>query len=430
MLEKTLIIPDTGPDFLQAIRLASLYSDQVHVFTLTNRDLATQLQMILRLTELDIASAIINEVLGLKKQVEADRDVSRVTETMDSITPEDEYLQFCIDHSDDLTMLKEENILRSITDDVFSRFMKDRGASLTSNLKEVTKILDTAKNTIQESDPKKSLRQVKDMFAEFEEPPPCVSSLMELVFHLAIEFGHERGSISEDLGDLLSNDDEVIPLTAFAAYLLTASYISICSNLTTMTWDRRYEGAMFRCHEVIRRGMPNINHELARRATISHQLGKLVLEEEVPNVSDLPFDEILDIRRRRGPELEAFRAGLRQLAADIDPTLSPKSMQLAVDEKIATVVKPAVRALKIGVSELQLDAYKRLFPSAREIEAAVIPAVLSLSMNPVPESTAMLGTVAVAARKLYEFIFGQAVDKKKLLEASPWSILYRIQQKH
>lgn len=430
MLDKTLIVPDSGPDFLKTLRMASLYSEEVHVFTLTNIESATKLKKLVSSWNISI-SKLLESNPGLKKKFEANPSLRGLIELKDDSnatdTPEYQFLQFSLDHADDLKLLSDNNILHSVTDAVFAKHLgsDDLIKSFTENATSfLGSVLPSTQKVGELSDASQCL--LAKLSAS---TPPSLASLLEFFIDIAIDIAYDRELLTDDFVERVDADRELISKTAFGAYLLAASYYSISEGISVITWNPEYAEALSQSHEMAWQGMPNENPDLAKLGAIGHRLGQLILEEEVPNVSGLPFEEILNIRRRRQPELEAFRVGLRQMAADIDPTQDRRSLELAINTKIARAVKPALRELNAAVSQLQLEAYKKLCPTAKEFEAAVIPAVLSLSLNPTSAAAATLGAAGLAAFKLYEFLLGTQFDKKKILASSPWSLIYRLQQK-
>ena len=182
-----------------------------------------------------------------------------------------------------------------------------------------------------------------------------------------------------------------------------------------------------RCTEFVQQGMPSVNELLTNRRVVRNRLGQMILREEVPNVADLPFDEILEIRSKRRSELLAFRQGINELAADVDPSLDSKELELELDTKIQKVFKVAVRDLRASISELRLESMRRLLHPTKELGAAVIPVVIALSAGAEVQTTATVGAIGGLLAKLYEFTFGRAIAEKKVLQASSWSILFRLE---
>jgi hypothetical protein len=126
----------------------------------------------------------------------------------------------------------------------------------------------------------------------------------------------------------------------------------------------------------------------------------------------------------------AFRDGLRQLAADIDCSQDGKAIELALDTKIQSVFKPALRDLRNAVAELQMEAYKGLLVPTKEAAAGLISVAISLSAAGAPlETTAMAGAGFALLAKVYEVVVGTAIEKRKVMNASPWSLLFHLQKK-
>ncbi len=66
MNDSTLLLPDSGPEFIRTLNLAVLYSESVHVFTFTSPQAAIALDSLLRELE-SAALQLFKKESGLKK---------------------------------------------------------------------------------------------------------------------------------------------------------------------------------------------------------------------------------------------------------------------------------------------------------------------------------------------------------------------------
>jgi hypothetical protein len=148
---------------------------------------------------------------------------------------------------------------------------------------------------------------------------------------------------------------------------------------------------------------------------------------QVPDVSNLPIEEILDIRRRREPELKAFRDQLSALAAQIDPELAGAALAMEIDSKIQTDVKPALNDVRKSIRELQTAAYKKLINPVDHLSTTLITFGIS-SMAGVSTPTQYAAVAALIA-KLFDFTAGKAIDKKMAMSSNPWSVLFYMNER-
>ncbi len=137
MSDSTLLLPDTGPDFLRALNLAALYSDRVHVFTLTSAADAKRLDALLGLGEFWVATQISTEeqLRQLLDESEGEVDVD-VDGEGDSSGPDDGelnlgFLDFTIKNEAVLSLAKKEGVIHSITEEWISTISSksDRAAA-------------------------------------------------------------------------------------------------------------------------------------------------------------------------------------------------------------------------------------------------------------------------------------------------------------
>ncbi len=248
------------------------------------------------------------------------------------------------------------------------------------------------------------------------------------MFQMVITWGLLLNVVPDDARQDLHHNQDLLLQMSFEVYILLASYYALSNGLATVTWDRRFQELLAIGSDCILKGVPSVNELLLQRRNVKNRLGQLILEEHVPNVADLPLEEVLEIRRKRNSEVLAFRDGLQQLAAGIDCSQDAKALELALHTKIECVFKPALRDLRNATAELQMEAYKRLLDPTKEVGAALIPVVISLSASAPLDMTAGVGIAFTLLAKLYKFV-DTLFEKRKVMNASPWSLLFRLQKR-
>lgn len=216
---------------------------------------------------------------------------------------------------------------------------------------------------------------------------------------------------------------------SIGSYFLMSSYYAIQNGCVGMTWDGETQRVFESCCGVLTSGTSNGNRLRAKRELVKNRLGEVILKDQVPDVSNLPIEEVLEIRRKREAELKSFRDGLRQLAADIGPTLDDHELVLSLDTKLHKVVRPALNNLRASISELQIEAYRRLYSPDNSLVAGGVTFAIS-SLAGMPAGLPLnLGAVGVLVSKLYDFTIGKHLKKKKLLVSSPWSVFFHLNKR-
>jgi hypothetical protein len=93
-----------------------------------------------------------------------------------------------------------------------------------------------------------------------------------------------------------------------------------------------------------------------------------------------------------------------------------------------SVFKPALRDLRNATSELQTEAYKRLLDPRKDLGAAVISVAISLCASAPLDMTARVAAASALLAKLFTFV-DTLLEKRKVMDASPWSLLFHLQKR-
>jgi hypothetical protein len=172
-----------------------------------------------------------------------------------------------------------------------------------------------------------------------------------------------------------------------------------------------------RCHP-----LPSIE-PTPMRAPIAGRLAHTLIEWHLPRAEDLPVGELLEVRRRRSDELEAFRIGLAAVATELDLSQDEHAIELQIQDLVAKKINLAVRDLKVALEASRLDALKKVGQSWSSLAKATVPAALAYAAGAPLDISAALALLGAAAVPFFE----SAIDRKKLLNASQWSILFRLE---
>ena len=141
---------------------------------------------------------------------------------------------------------------------------------------------------------------------------------------------------------------------------------------------------------------------LGRRKSVASRLAYTILERDLPAADDLPMDEILRLREVRSSELQAFRVGVDALAAQIDLSRTWDDVELQIENAIATKVNPALQDLQSALFASRLDALKKIGKGAEALARSMISFMLSVAMGAPLALGAVAGVLVPIAGTLAE----------------------------
>lgn len=431
MHDNVLILHDGGPDFMRTVRLAALYAEKVHVYSPIQQSTIDSINDWIGLLDIDesdlqqlppdadLMRHFPGGVSDVKGFIEYMQEQSR--NSADQL-----YLRQCIANQTELATLARESVVVSLFDETLPRIF--RGSP------ELHTAMDDFKNSVMAMDksllPKFSIP--KSFLAGSAESVPNVCSLFAIGFELFIEYADAVGMPTEKVDEIAKaiDDNEDLPnqFSAGLLFLLSTAY-AVQNNCAGMTWDVEVQQFFDACSDAFSTDPPAHNPLIRRQKQIRHLLGATILEEEVPDVSTLPLDELLSIRSQRAPELMRFRATIDAIATNIDPNLSPQELQLAISNQIATAIKPALIELQQSVEEQRRKAWVQLGrPDESLVKGGVLFAISANAGMSLPLSAAV-GAISVLAKKLYDFTIGVRHQEQTILRANPWSVLFHLKKR-
>jgi hypothetical protein len=93
--------------------------------------------------------------------------------------------------------------------------------------------------------------------------------------------------------------------------------------------------------------------DLIRRTAQANLTAVRVLTFELPDMTQASFDQILELREHRQPELEAFRTRMQKLAADIERNYWEDSFAAEVARCVAQEIDPELNSVKASFASLK-----------------------------------------------------------------------------
>jgi len=366
-----LLFPDTGDEFIRALKTSVLYSRRTFAYTNVLSPYVSGSQEVILMHSLMKRAQEMEMGPGPKRRFV-------------------EYAAFVATHNSDLVMLQKEGVLE---------YPGDRASEALQKLapSDLERVREIAERLMNSTDP-----MVSPILKAYE----CqVPTLMDFI-------GAEIGAWS---------DPEWMRYWFFTLYLASLSVIAERMGIALISWSSPFQDAVWAARTLLLTGEESGLSAVGRRAAEA-RLGTIALERYLPISEDLPFQEILEIRQKRDAELEAFRIGIRELATQIDPTHPPENVELAIHDIVASKIDPAVRNLQAAVYSSRLDVIKKLGQSWNSLATATVPFVLSFAAGAPLSVSAAIALLGPIASSLIE----AEVDRRKLLHASQWSILLTL----
>jgi hypothetical protein len=381
---EVLLFPDTGPDFNRVLRTAVLYSEKVQVITILQPP-----EFVERVTT-EWAS------LGRSDLVSAQRTVN--------------YFRFIRDAASDLRLLTREGLVRSVVHDVSATWddvYRSRSLAQQQLFRDVSWLTSPERPTS---------ALVETALRAFKPDMACLSDLDMISFCRSVLEGHQpECDLYQSVGV------ERIAKLFFLRYLIQLAVISEERGIAALSWSRDFQKALWAVRKLFTQAPPDFR-PTNTRDYIAAKLGQAVLERRLPLAHDLPLEELLEVRRRRGGEIESLRVALHQLATHVDPTQSPEEIERSVGDLIASTVDPAVDELKRSLAAARLDALKKIGRSSASLAAATFSASLMLAAGAPLNLAAALAALGGVLGTVAE----TAVDRLRLMKASQWALLVRL----
>jgi hypothetical protein len=382
-----LLFPDTGPQFMRALRTAALYSGEVHSLTVVDGE---------------VARAMLDAFGPARSDNQQSESIAekRLRAYFNFIVSEESTLSLAADTG----VLKP--ILRGGLDEVNAVRMEytDRFLSRILDIRPKKKRIGTIK----------MVDQVSDLLGC--DTPPTYGDLSWIGLALRVVNGREDGS-------MLLKNQEVVSKLLLCQYLVTVSAVAEVRGVCPSTWDSRWLDAMWTLRSLhVTDGRPEVG---GRRREAEANMGNLILERHIPAVDDLPLEAVLEIRRERSSEVEAFQVGVAALAAKVDVSAPFVEAEREMLDLIVRKVDPALHDLSAAVASSRDRTLAKLGRPAHYGASLVSASIAFAAGAPLNVSAA----VAAAGALVGTAIEG-AVERKNLRRASQWGLLYRLDQLH
>jgi hypothetical protein len=394
-----LVLPDIGPDFLRALKAASLYSTRVHtcLFDISFERLSPLLEK----AEEHLRNQDLPEPMGYY--------LGRISR----------YFRFGVDNERTFRLLSESGILPRLSPDRIVQGLYQPTVSASPQID----LLTVMEHIRDSSDP--GIDILKRTFTEY---PPNLTDLVPLLPFL--------GEMNESWASLLKcREDDFKTLLAlvttvpefrvalFALFLTLLCCASERDGIAVLVTSELHQQSLWAARELF--GIKNDRKLLADRKSIQALIGDTVIQRYLPDVDSLEFEDILELRTRCRDELEAFRIGLREIAVQVDTTQPIDSQRLQIEDIITTKVDPAVRNLQVSLWAARAHILKRITSSWDSLAKATVPFLVSVAVGAPMNMQAALAAIGGFSALAGPFIESE-VERRKLLHASQWSVLLKL----
>jgi hypothetical protein len=396
-----ILFPDSGPEFLRTLKTAVLYADRVHTcrFELPIsleqlRELATKIDQGLQL------QGVVPELVS-----------SQVRRSL-------AFLQFILETEEQIALLAATGILPRPRWPVVLEAVRKPSQSPSPFQYDMPTIF--ARLT---DDRDKVTIALKRGLLEY---PPGILDLLPMVLVLL----HAQRIIG---------DEYVVGIAFFSEppgrlFVLAVVLASLSISAETFGSVLLSDSPVFQAAIWAARDLLNVcptGDAVADRKAITTRMGKVAVERNLPRADDLQLEQLLEIRTKYRPELEAFRSALAELATQIDPAQPLDKINLQIQDLVTTKVDPEIHTLRSALRIARINALKKMGPSlvslAKRTVTATIAVAAGAPLDIVAAATLMssLGPIGSMATQVFE---GE-VERKKLRCASQWSVLLRLGKK-
>lgn len=342
-----------------------------------------------------------------------------------------EYFQFLCDAHTDLSLLSREGVV--VMPD-YVNFFSSEAANAPAVVNAEYSLVSGFERLTSQNDPlMKPLRRAFDIW------PPSLLDLLPALAGLANPSGLPdlTMQIPKNIGSIRETFFWAGFLAFFAAHSAppearTALCAGVLASLATsyesggiapITFSPVFQNAHWAAREAFA-----LEPDLAvqeKRRTAQTRLAQIAFERHLPMADDLPTEEILEIRRKRRPELERLQVSLAELVTKVDPTGPPATIDLQIHDLVASRVDPAVQDLDSALYSARMEALKKIGQSMESMAGAVIPLVMSVALG---AHTDVKGPASVLGGILCP-LFGGEIERHRILNASQWSILLRLKKR-
>ncbi len=394
-----LLFPDTGPDFMRSLRTAILYSQRVHGLTFIEPE-----------KEAELALLIVERC--------------RVVPNTDHV------LSAAIKHADsavqcqpDISLLLNEGVLilpkGSDTTVRVAAFAKSESYRVFSHLNPLNpKVSGT---TGKASSAAKLLRTVSACTVTFPVSP----------FQMAIQLsiaqqrldGLEPFHHNEDGNP--TSDRMMGNHLAALSFLVGVALDAEHRGIAVASWAPDIMKAYWATRRLIDPDQEKAEQKLEGRSNVAARLSQEIVRRQLPSFEDIPFEEILEVRRKRKDELQAYRGALRELATQIDSTQDAAKLNLQIHDLVTKNVDPAVTKLRRALSASRTSLAARLLTTGQSIASGAVTTAMAHGIG-APLSTKLItGLIGGLGGALA----AGPIAREKLLHESQWSVLIRLDKK-
>ncbi|PWT99843.1 MAG: hypothetical protein C5B51_26390 [Terriglobia bacterium] len=405
---EVLLFPETGPRFMRALKSAALYSNRVHALTVRPFLKAELMGDFARRLDADCRPTDTPEMVNLHRRTAA-------------------YLYFLRDNFDDLLSLADEHILvLPEWGNIFTRWNAaalNRGGQADSAFQPITARF----QGVHCGPAKETLIRFLDIW------PPTIYDASGLILMSqcgwvppsSIDSNRPLPDVQSYISwsSTLFGSKSEYALLPFYLYLLGIILYSEFLGAPMLSVSPAYIAAIRLASEIA--GFSTNQSALTgSRGPAYAELGQAIVERYLPVVDDLPCAEILEIRRKSHPELEALRSGMAEMVAQLDFAVTPEIHRIQVQDLVAARIDPAVRDLQSKIYSARMDALKRIGQSWDSFAKMMVPFALSYAAGAPLNISAALSAIGPFLSGVIEY----QSEKRKLLHASQWAILLKLKK--
>lgn len=412
MYEKCLVCPDIGDEFLSSLKLASLYSKRVEVFTPVSEDWKSPLDALAQL-------AILSETIGIKP---ADKNRYPIGYS-NGMTAAELIRDFHDSYHSDLIMLRDENILTSLSDEFLQSLNNASDKKAESNsLERLSGFVEEMKTAKTKSGEEFRLFEYfEHQGIDLEDQEPCVFELIWNILQAAPQITQLAGlglQFEADLAEIFDSVGDRQREMILGVYLVFLAAVQRFHGSTPFTQKS---------------SLLNLYEKFCSIYSLKPQppsISQALVQYTLPSADHLPLYEIVKMRSDFATEFEMFWAGVQSLRSKIDPSLTLEDQRRQIEEIYSNDVRPVVTRLTNQIRNRKKNLAKFLSKEVvpEFLKGGVTLTVMSVMGVDLATSAGLGGVMAFAFPFLNWLKENADSNITSTIESEQFAVLARIGQ--
>ncbi len=215
----------------------------------------------------------------------------------------------------------------------------------------------------------------------------------------------------------------------YANYMLSLLYVAEKYGISLCTWSPMFQKAHLSTILLVRKLLKSRNEETSDCIIDTTMMNENIVAQEIlnrhlPTLDNYEFDEIIELRRKRKDELEAFKVGVAEAVAKIEVSKNILDVWEQVQSIISRDVDPAILNLKASLKNQRLDTISKTYRATSKMIRNSFTISISYYLGCPLELVAILSILGLL-KHIGPMFIDDIVEREKILNGSRWSLLVK-----